>query len=597
MKGYILLVIALTSSLVFPVRNNSSGANFKIQNIPLAMEQGVSSFQTGRNVLINDSTTGHYNTSIGTVLDGTQPQFPPANHSGGDPTINPAAEPNLKSIASIVGSWLSPNPIPLNSNWSDLQNIPSSWPVNTETAIIYPVSGGENGIHKIVGSFGVDNGIFVWVNGVYKFGALAPGAVHGFEYIDIDLGSLNPGNNYIQILREDHGDFGGYTVKIEEIVEPPIILDVPSYKQGLYPYGDFEPPWENQEYDDGVLNNLYCGSTIHGCGCAMTSTLMVMAYYGVILGPNKNELTPETLNIDFRQNRQKIEEKDAQGNIKKTYYNSYGFVYGSFSFPIVDNYSARARDENPTQPLLNEVVAEPYNAERLRGYIESGTPVVLQINYPGIGPHWVVVKGYVGNQFIINDPIHPDPELGSPPVTLETYKYTPVLLKDSIPMRIFTKKEPENLRLEQDYDYSSLNIYSMAPAKIVVTDPLGKRTGANSIGESYQEIPNSIYYYEPVVGNPAGEYPEPDPNAGFYQVHINTPLSGSYELEISLDQEDDMAPVFIYGSDKAANSTSLSFSANGGADNTYVSTIKYDPEEGTENLYFDYTLFIPLVQK
>jgi hypothetical protein len=175
---------------------------------------------TAASVLVDNNTTGYYNNALGTVLDGTQLQFPPADSYGGkDPTIPNAPEPNLAPAASILGSWLSSNPLPLNANWSGLQAIPKSWAANIENAIIYPVSVGPQGFTRVVGNFGVDNGLFVWVNGRYKFGAMAPGAVGGFEYTNVDLGSLPPGLNYIQILREDHGYFGGFTVLITGTVE------------------------------------------------------------------------------------------------------------------------------------------------------------------------------------------------------------------------------------------------------------------------------------------------------------------------------------------------------------------------------------------
>jgi hypothetical protein len=45
--------------------------------------------------------------------------------------------------------------------------------------------------------------------------------------------------------------------------------------------------------------------------------------------------------------------------------------------------------------------------------------------------HWIVVKGYIGNSFVINDPIKPDPLPGVQPNTLETFGYSPVL-KESV---------------------------------------------------------------------------------------------------------------------------------------------------------------------
>jgi hypothetical protein len=165
-------------------------------------------------VLVDDTTPGYYNAALGTSLDGTQPQFPPADVSGGDPTMVPAPEPDLAAVATIVGDWLSPDPLPLNPYWSGLQLIPSTWAVNTETAIVYPIDAGPGGMVNLRGNFGIDNGIFVWVNGVFQFGAVAPGKAPAFEYAEVDLGSLPPGMNFIQIVREDHGLETGYTVRI-----------------------------------------------------------------------------------------------------------------------------------------------------------------------------------------------------------------------------------------------------------------------------------------------------------------------------------------------------------------------------------------------
>jgi uncharacterized repeat protein (TIGR01451 family) len=180
------------------------------------------------NLPINDTTPGYYNNALGTVLDGTQPEFPPADSfDEDDPTIFPAEEPDLSSAADVLGDWLTADPLPLNSNWSGLQSIPPTWDTNTETAIIYLVDAGPNPVANLRGNFGVDNGIFVWVNGEFRFGALAPGKMEGLEYTDIDLGSLNPGLNYIQILREDHSDLTGFTLEIAEQPEsePTITLD------------------------------------------------------------------------------------------------------------------------------------------------------------------------------------------------------------------------------------------------------------------------------------------------------------------------------------------------------------------------------------
>ncbi len=69
------------------------------------------------------------------------------------------------------------------------------------------------GATNVVARFGVDNGIFVWLDGNYLFGARGPGGVNPGEYV-IPLGNLAAGTYFLQILLEDHGAFNGYDVLI-----------------------------------------------------------------------------------------------------------------------------------------------------------------------------------------------------------------------------------------------------------------------------------------------------------------------------------------------------------------------------------------------
>lgn len=165
-------------------------------------------------ILVDDTTQGYLNQGLVTSLDSTQPQFPAADVTGGDPTLNPAAEPDLGPVSNILGNWFSFNPLQLNSNWGGPRDIPKKWATNNEVAVIYLIDGGTNGITDIKGNFGVDNGIFVWVNGIYQFGAVEPGHSIAYEYHDISLGNVPAGQNYIEILLEDHGRGGEFTIKI-----------------------------------------------------------------------------------------------------------------------------------------------------------------------------------------------------------------------------------------------------------------------------------------------------------------------------------------------------------------------------------------------
>jgi fibro-slime domain-containing protein/RHS repeat-associated protein len=158
---------------------------------------------------VYNSSFGYYNDQLGDLYPGN-PSDPLAEYfrgpdvSTGDPSLRFSTEPDLSQI-NPLGNWLSdPQGAILNGFWTDIQQIPSRWSTNTESAIVYEIDGGEFGISNVKGSFGVDNGIFIWINGQYKFGALDGGSASPNEY-QIDIGDLPPGKNYVQILREDHG--------------------------------------------------------------------------------------------------------------------------------------------------------------------------------------------------------------------------------------------------------------------------------------------------------------------------------------------------------------------------------------------------------
>ena len=98
-------------------------------------------------VLLDDSSLGYYNNSLGTVLDRTNPYastylFPGPDVTDGDPLINGAPEPDLSAAAGVLGDWLA-SPASLSGAWSGLQSIPATWATNTETAIVYQLDAGH----------------------------------------------------------------------------------------------------------------------------------------------------------------------------------------------------------------------------------------------------------------------------------------------------------------------------------------------------------------------------------------------------------------------------------------------------------------------
>ncbi len=198
-----------------------------------AMSAGAST------IIIDGTTQGYYNAGLGNLaLDpvlGTQtdaatgnllfnPDFQSPGFVPGQDIIPPvASEPNLggagAATQAALGNFLG-NTTSLGGTWSATpQAIPSTWAINTETAIVYVIEAGS-GLYNVTADVGVDNGVFVWLNGSYIFGAVAPGPAVLGEY-SFNLGNLT-GTNYLQILREDHGFATGWAIQVagSEVPEP-----------------------------------------------------------------------------------------------------------------------------------------------------------------------------------------------------------------------------------------------------------------------------------------------------------------------------------------------------------------------------------------
>ncbi len=194
-------------------------------------------------IIIDNSTQGYYNAGLGDLaLDsglGAQtdaatgnPLFPGANSFGGaDPVIPPnASEPNLggadAGTQAALGNFLG-NTTALGGAWSaGPQAIPATWAVNTETAIVYEFTLTQT-LTNFTIDVGIDNGVYVWLDGNYLIGAMAPGGAVAFEY-SANAGTLAAGQHFLQILREDHGGGTGYTIRAQgdavAVTEPPLLL-------------------------------------------------------------------------------------------------------------------------------------------------------------------------------------------------------------------------------------------------------------------------------------------------------------------------------------------------------------------------------------
>ena len=139
---------------------------------------------------------------------GLLPWFPAPNTFGGTQDLVFSSAPDL-SGAGVLGDWLG-NPGNLNGSWSGpalFTTAVTAWPINSELALIYVIDVEQS--TELVASFDlVDNGVHVWVNGIWKFGARDP---EGRAWNDIQLGTIGAGRSYLQILLEDSGGAIGYS--------------------------------------------------------------------------------------------------------------------------------------------------------------------------------------------------------------------------------------------------------------------------------------------------------------------------------------------------------------------------------------------------
>ena len=181
-------------------------------------------------VIIDDSTPGHYNDELGDLhlLDGNTDDnsvdnfLPGPFISEGDPTTDFTADPGLEfdPNSAFGNDWLNGDFTGTGSTWStDPVAIPSTWEINEETAIVYSFDlASTSDLHIDVG---VDNGVFIWLNGDFLFGATAPGGASLDEY-NVAVSNVEAGSNFLAILRADHGGSTGFSINVtaKSVPEP-----------------------------------------------------------------------------------------------------------------------------------------------------------------------------------------------------------------------------------------------------------------------------------------------------------------------------------------------------------------------------------------
>jgi len=327
------------------------------------------------------------------------------------------------------------------------------------------------------------------------------------------------------------------------------VLNVPSFKQGLYPFDSIDPVWENDIYDSSNIQTLWCGSALYQCGCAMTSASMVLSFFGINFDFDGNPVNPQSLNNFF-----------AKDPIEKNgIVTSWGYYYGDFRWNRLDDYTALANRIYPEQTKLDQPIIEDYSFEKLKSYIDQNLPVILKVIRSNGGIHYVLAKGYEDeDKIIINDPAKDDPSEG--------YQY----LVDYVP----ATKRSMIVYKPTHSDFSNIEILIPNENQILLIDKYGRKTGFDPVqNKILEEIPNSSYFYVELISDITSENSPPE-NNGYYDLIINLPEDGAFKI-IPVDNNQEKVEYSMYISDSDANSKYYVFEAddNFGEEFEYINSI------------------------
>ena len=343
------------------------------------------------------------------------------------------------------------------------------------------------------------------------------------------------------------------------------ILDVPSFKQGLFPYNNNSPAWEGEVYDDGDKQTLDCGDSMAECACALTSATMVAKYNGISLDADKVSVDPGTANIYFNKGSTQV------GNT--SVYRSFGYYNGSVRWNRLSDYSWLAyfnnKDDGVIQPKLELPNIESYDLTKVKSYIDQEVPVILKVTKPGFPVHWVVVKGYKGDELVINDPANADPSPGTYS-TLSGLGYSVFS-----PSRMITYKQTNS-------DFSRFEVISREDVRILVTDSLGRRTGYDpETGEFVSEIPDSYYVFEEPYSDATGLNSYEPGNEGVYTLVIKTPDAGELNMQ-TFPQTGFDSSFTVFASSSEGDYLEQDFVVKAGSQDVY--TFDYSPDPGETTL-------------
>jgi hypothetical protein len=317
------------------------------------------------------------------------------------------------------------------------------------------------------------------------------------------------------------------------------------------PYWQTESVWSDKTYDHGDKVILDCGikkdgtyePTIGRCGCALTSLVMILKYYGLGYIPDDYhdptivKTDPLNLNDWMRQNNG----YDSSGSVKwlsmdEFYYYNWPTWYW-YTYLRPDNSCFTTSSKNNCFS-----VGWSTQSETLLDYdLLSGRPDIARIKKADGRKHFVVISGYdtVYSSYRANDPGKDYP--WPPPPALEKLYPGSKLLQIYRYEGVITTIPPS---------VGYLYFYNLSPVEYQIINSEGLITGFDpNTGGKIQDIPYANYFEESIDSLD----PDTPPSEPHKVLMIDTPASGNYIIRVIGVGEGPFSIMMSGKSDNGAN--------------------------------------------
>lgn len=325
----------------------------------------------------------------------------------------------------------------------------------------------------------------------------------GTQVLQVNDSSISTGNAGFQLLNDGLGSYYDDWISLDSDLNSSTSLLVPYFNQN-------DLPWGPTEYDStkslGALSE-----TMDRWGCAVTSAAMVLNYHNITQFQNGTPIDPGSLNTWLKNNKGYL--TGGKGN------NWYSSIDWTKIASLTKKLNAVGKapyslEYSPIQSNPTQQTKTILDNDLTVGNTFGPFPDILWVKNNQTDSHFVVAKGSIDDIYLINDP---------------EWNYQNLSYFNNSYMQI-GRYIPSNT------DLSYLVIVVNSNVEMLITDPLGRKTGkylANDSIETYNEIPNAMYNFEPPLSNPNTNDITEKLGTGVNSFLLPKPIIGDYTIILS----------------------------------------------------------------